>query len=109
MNKWNLLPAAAWLAAAASFAWAQGTPAPRLLKVEDMHSFHDVRDPQISPDGNWVAYTLNSVDVAADKSDTDVWMASWDGTRQIRLTSSPESENAPRWSEIDSRIRRRTR
>ena len=71
---------------------------PRLLKVEDMHRFHDVRDPQVSPDGKWVAYTVSSVDVAADKSDTDIWMASWDGKQQVRLTSSPESENAPRWS-----------
>jgi dipeptidyl aminopeptidase/acylaminoacyl peptidase len=70
----------------------------RLLTVDDMHMFHDVRDVQISPDGKWVAYTVSSVDVAADKSDTDVWMSSWDGTEQVRLTSSPESENAPRWS-----------
>ncbi len=72
--------------------------AQRLLKVDDMHRIQDVRDVQISPDGAWVAYTLSSVDVAADKSDTDVWMASWDGSKQVRLTSSPESENAPRWS-----------
>jgi len=70
----------------------------RLLKVDDMHRFHDVRDVQISPDGKWVAYTVSSVDTTADKGDTDVWMASWDGTQQVRLTSSPESENAPRWS-----------
>ena len=70
----------------------------RLITVDDMHKFHDVRDVQISPDGKWVAYTVSSVDVAADKSDTDVWMTSWDGTQQLRLTSSPESENAPRWS-----------
>jgi len=70
----------------------------RLITVDDMHKFHDVRDVQISPDGKWVAYTVSSVDVAADKSDTDVWMTSWDGTEQLRLTSSPESENAPRWS-----------
>ncbi len=70
----------------------------RLLTVDDMQKFHDVRDVQISPDGKWVAYTVSSVDVAADKSDTDVWMASWDGTEQLRLTSSPENENAPRWS-----------
>ncbi len=57
-----------------------------------------MRDPQISPDGNWVAYSLNTVDAAGDKSDTDIWMASWDGSKQIRLTSSPEAENAPRWS-----------
>ena len=63
-----------------------------------MHAFREVRDPQISPDGNWVAYTLSTVDTAADKSDTDVWMASWDGTRQLRITTSTENENTPRWS-----------
>jgi dipeptidyl aminopeptidase/acylaminoacyl peptidase len=63
-----------------------------------MHAFHDVRDLQISPDGKWVAYTVSSIDTAADKSDTDVWMASWDGTQQLRMTSSPDAENAPRWS-----------
>src|ERR1700730_2193982 len=70
----------------------------RVITIDDMHRLHDVRDAQISPDGKWVAYTVSSVDVAVDKSDTDVWMASWDGTQQLRLTSSPESESAPRWS-----------
>jgi len=83
---------------AAALAASAQPAARRLLKVDDMHRFHDVRDVQLSPDGKWVAYTLSSVDTAADKGDTDVWMASWDGTQQIRLTSSPESENAPRWS-----------
>ena len=73
-------------------------PARRLLKIEDMHSFHNVGDPQLSPDGAWVAYTVSSVDTAADKSDTDIWMASWDGKQQLRITSSTENENAPRWS-----------
>jgi dipeptidyl aminopeptidase/acylaminoacyl peptidase len=70
----------------------------RPLRVDDMHRFQDVRDLQVSPEGNWVAYTLTSVDTIADKSDSDVWMASWDGSRQLRLTSSPENESAPRWS-----------
>jgi len=70
----------------------------RLLKIDDMHKFHEVRDVQISPDGKWIAYTVSSTDVSADKGDTDVWMVSWDGKEQLRLTSSPESENAPRWS-----------
>ncbi|HXB67117.1 MAG TPA: S9 family peptidase [Candidatus Acidoferrales bacterium] len=78
---------------------AFGQPAAkRLIKVEDMHRFHDVRDPQISPDGKWIAYTLSTVDTVADKSDTDVWMVSWDGAQNLRVTSSPEAENAPRWS-----------
>jgi Tol biopolymer transport system component len=35
---------------------------------------------------------------AKNKSDTDVWMTSWDGSQTIRVTSSPESESSPRWS-----------
>ena len=72
----------------------------RLLKVDDMHRFHDVRDVQLSPDGKWVAYTVNSIDAVADKSDTDVWIASWDGKQHLRMTTSTESESAPRWSEF---------
>jgi dipeptidyl aminopeptidase/acylaminoacyl peptidase len=82
---------------AASLVFAQPA-ARRLIKVDDMHRFHDVRDPQISPDGKWVAYTLNTVDTTADKSDTDVWMVSWDGAQNLRITSSPENETAPRFS-----------
>ena len=73
-------------------------PAKRLIKLDDMHRFHDVRDAQISPDGKWVAYTLNTVDGIADKSDTDVWITSWDGKQHLRMTTSPESESSPRWS-----------
>ncbi len=83
------------LAAALVFAQTSGK---RPIKIDDMHRFRDVRDLQISPDGKWVAYSVSTVDVAADKSDTDIWMASWDGSQQVRMTSSPEAENAPRWS-----------
>jgi dipeptidyl aminopeptidase/acylaminoacyl peptidase len=81
----------------ASLMLAQSTGR-RLLQVADMRLFHDVRDPQISPDGKWIAYTLSSVDATTDKNDTDIWMVSWDGSQNLRLTSSPEAENTPRWS-----------
>ena len=93
----NIRRLAAALPLAVCLAFAQ-PPAKRMLKVEDMHRFHDVRDAQISPDGKWVAYSVNTVDTAADKSDTDVWITSWDGTQHLRMTTSPESESAPRWS-----------
>lgn len=70
----------------------------RPLKVEDVHLTRNVSDPQVSPDGRWVAYTVNSIDVAGDKSDADVWMVSWDGSQRIQVTSSKESETSPRWS-----------
>ncbi len=70
----------------------------RTLKVEDVHQERRVSDPQVSPDGKWVAYTVSTTDAAADKSDTDVWMSSWDGATRTRLTTSKESESSPRWS-----------
>ena len=82
-----------------SSALAAAQPAPpRLLKVDDAHRMLEVRDPQVSPDGAWVAYTLSTIDKAAEKSDSDVWMVGWDGSGQQRLTTSKESESAPRWS-----------
>ena len=72
--------------------------AKRPLRSSDLFRLKDVRDPQIAPDGGWVAYTVSTVDSAKDKSDNDVWMTSWDGATTLRVTSTPESESSPRWS-----------
>jgi dipeptidyl aminopeptidase/acylaminoacyl peptidase len=77
---------------------AHGSDARRLLTAEDINAVHDVGDPQISPDGQWVAYTVRSPDHAKDKLRSHVWMASWDGKRNVQLTYSDKSESAPRWS-----------
>ncbi len=70
----------------------------RPLRASDLLALRTVNDPQVSPDGAWVAYTVSTVEEAKDKSDTDIWMTSWDGTQTIRVTSTPESESSPRWS-----------
>src|SRR5690348_16274817 len=70
----------------------------RPMRAEDIYRFRTVNDPQISPDGAWVAYSVSAIDSAKNKSATDIWMTSWDGTQTIRLTSTPESESSPRWS-----------
>jgi len=72
--------------------------AKRALRPADIFRVRDVRDPQISPDGKWVAYTVTVADSARDKNDTDVWMASWDGKENLRITSSKDGESSPRWS-----------
>ena len=86
------------LASTLATASAAETTSKRPLRLDDLDRLKIVRDPQVSPDGAWVAYTVTGVDVAADKDDTDVWMVSWDGARRVRLTSSPESETRPRFS-----------
>jgi dipeptidyl aminopeptidase/acylaminoacyl peptidase len=72
--------------------------AKRPLRSSDLYHLKDVRDPELSPDGSWVAYTVTTIDSVKDKSDNDIWMTSWDGATTIQVTSSPESESSPRWS-----------
>ncbi len=70
----------------------------RAVAVDDHSRFVSISDPQRSPEGSWVAYTASTVDVEADKRNTDVWMVRWDGSEQRRLTFSTDSESSPRWS-----------
>lgn len=91
-----------FLAPLAVLAWGIATPAyaqgGRPLRASDLYRLRDVGAPRISPDAAWIAYTVTTTDSAKDKTDSDVWMVSWDGTRTLRLTSSPEGEGNPRWS-----------
>jgi len=79
-------------------ALASGQPAKRPIALDDLAKLKSVGDPQRSPDGKWVAYVVRTPDVEKDKFDSDLWMASWDGTQTVRLTSGPDSESSPRWS-----------
>jgi dipeptidyl aminopeptidase/acylaminoacyl peptidase len=70
----------------------------RAMKPADLYKLPGVSDPQVSPDGLWVAYTLTTVDSIKDSRSSDVWMISWDGKTNIQLTHSPDGESQPRWS-----------
>src|SRR4051812_26196960 len=74
------------------------TPTKRGLRSSDLFAIRNVGDPQISPEGEWIAYTVSSMDSVKDKSDTDIWMTNWAGTQTIRLTFTPDGESSPRWS-----------
>ena len=80
---------------------ASEQPAKRPVKVDDFARLKGVGDPQLSPDGKWVAYTVSTIDLEKDKRDTDIWMVNWEGGEEIRLTSSPDGESRPRWSPDD--------
>src|SRR5215204_6557052 len=70
----------------------------RPLKADDIYNLREVRDPQRSPDGKWVAYTVATAIKDTDKNNNDVWMVSWDGSQQIQITSTTEGESSAKWS-----------
>ena len=92
----RILAVAGLLALLPTLAPAQ--PAPRRMVLDDFNRIVALGDPQRSPDGDWVAYTVTTIDAEKDRRNTDIWMARWDGTAQQQLTSSPDGESSPRWS-----------
>src|SRR3989441_13278504 len=70
----------------------------RPFKLDDLARLREVRDPQVSPDGQWVAYVVSTIDAKEDKSNSHIWMISFDGKNDRQITWSQDSESAPRWS-----------
>jgi dipeptidyl aminopeptidase/acylaminoacyl peptidase len=96
----STLAVAAVLAVAASMGAVRpaGAADPRPLRADDIFALREVGDPQVSPEGKWVAYTVTSMDAKEDESDTDIYMAPLAGGPALRLTGSKKPERSPRWS-----------
>ncbi|MCZ6681091.1 MAG: hypothetical protein O7E52_28050 [Candidatus Poribacteria bacterium] len=75
----SLFPLAAALAACCipSSVLAQDNER-RPFAPEDVLRIHDVENIAIAPDGDWVAYTVSSIDLDDDSRSTDLYMVSWD-------------------------------
>src|SRR5260370_37499581 len=82
--------------ACASLVLAQAARRP--LKIDDIARLRDVRDPQVSPDGQWVAYIVATVDMKEDKTNSHIWMVTFDGKSDRQMTFSQDNESSPRWS-----------
>jgi len=72
--------------------------AKRGMNLDDLGKFERVADPQVSPDGAWIAYTVSKVDVGEDKNASQLWMVSWDGKQDVQLTFSKDGASGPQWS-----------
>jgi dipeptidyl aminopeptidase/acylaminoacyl peptidase len=70
----------------------------RTLAPDDFYRVADVSDPQVSPDGLWVAYVVTTNDRDADEAKSAIWMVSWDGGQRLALTAAAEGTGKPRWS-----------
>jgi dipeptidyl aminopeptidase/acylaminoacyl peptidase len=70
----------------------------RSIAIDDIYRTQQVADPQCSPDGKWIAYTVTTIDRDADKRRTSIWMVNWEGTHSVQLTNGPDGDTSPRWS-----------
>jgi dipeptidyl aminopeptidase/acylaminoacyl peptidase len=70
----------------------------RTLSPDDLYRVQDLSDPQVSPDGLWVAYVVTSNDRDADEARSAIWMVSWDGRQHLQLTNAADGTGKPKWS-----------
>jgi dipeptidyl aminopeptidase/acylaminoacyl peptidase len=72
----------------------------RPITLDDLFAFKRVSDPQISPNGKWVAYVIGEVDKEANKIPSCIWLAATDGKSDPkRLTNAPgKKDKHPRWN-----------
>ena len=73
-----------------------GEPGP--LTIDDLLALRSVSSPAISPDGEWIAYAVETIDVEADESSTQLYMVSRSGADLIQLTSDEYAASSPQWS-----------
>jgi len=68
------------------------------ITINDLMNIRSVNNPRISPDGQWIAFTITEIDLKKDKSETRIWMIPVRGGEAIPMTGKGYSASQPRWS-----------
>jgi dipeptidyl aminopeptidase/acylaminoacyl peptidase len=82
------------LFALAVFAFGQE----RRFTIDDLLKVRRVGDPQVSPKGDLVAFTITDMDKAANKGTTQIYLVPLGGGEMRQLTNDEHSSATPRWS-----------
>jgi len=77
---------------------AADAPKKRAITLDDLARLQRVGAPVVSPDGEWVVYTVGQTDTKEDKGQTHLWMVKWDGSARLQLTYGKEGASSPRLS-----------
>ncbi len=77
---------------------AADAPKKRDITLDDLARIERVGGPNVSPDGQWVVYTVSQIDAKEDKGQSHLWMVKWDGSAQLQLTYGKEGASSPKFS-----------
>jgi len=76
----------------------------RPLSFDDLMAIDRISEPMVSPDGQWVAYTVAKADVTANRLTRNIWIVSTNGTSEPRQLTRGGSDGHPRWSPDNKRL-----
>jgi len=87
-----------FLVAIPTLAQETSQKSPRPITIDDFFQIRDVSQPELSPDGQWVAYAVRTRMLKEDKNEQRLWMISTQGGDAIPLTAEGVSSSHVRWS-----------
>lgn len=70
----------------------------------DVFELEWANHPQVSPDGQWVVYQRQGMDIMKDRRTSQLWLLNTNGSFHQKLTSVDGSESNPVWSPTGDRI-----
>ncbi|MDR3737438.1 MAG: S9 family peptidase [Terracidiphilus sp.] len=79
-------------------AGAADAPKKRDITLDDLARMERVSGLSVSPDGEWIVYSVSQIDTKEDKSQSHLWMVKWDGSARVQLTFGKEGAGAPKFS-----------
>mgnify|MGYP002074720603 CR=1 FL=1 len=65
---------------------------------QDLFRIRTVSEPQASPDGRFIAYTVTQADEKENRYRAAIWLVAAGGSEPRRLTSGEHRDSSPRWS-----------
>ena len=68
------------------------------ITFDDYIALKSVSDPQLSPDGKWVAYTVSTPSLQDNRTVARIWVVELATGKTRQVTNGPGSDRQPRWS-----------
>jgi dipeptidyl aminopeptidase/acylaminoacyl peptidase len=70
----------------------------RPMEIQDLFRIKRISAASLSPDGKRIVYTVTTSETVENKTTTDLWICSIDGTNVRQLTNDPKHDRNPAWS-----------
>jgi dipeptidyl aminopeptidase/acylaminoacyl peptidase len=79
-------------------------PAKHAMTFDDLAAMQRVSEPQISPDGRWVAYTVGTTEMESNRIARNIWVVSTTPGSQPRQLTQSGHDTRPQWSPDGKKI-----
>jgi dipeptidyl aminopeptidase/acylaminoacyl peptidase len=84
-------------AALAAFAPAPAAAQPAAIELADLFAGAALGSLELSPDGAHLLYTVRTLALAANETETEIWVVPTAGGEPVRLTRNPRPDTEPAW------------